>query len=150
MYPFPIKAQQFSVRNRNKKNIFKKESKFYLRRSSNTKSQFSVDRSSDEPTEMFLILFLLTCSTFVVGQNKFDTEARQHKLDTEVGQHKFDIDVDSAVKWSTDVLRSKGNLFPAGPTLSARHTSLNALVTFESKKNYLFVVWALSVPSRTF
>ena len=41
---------------------------------------------------------------------------------------KFDIEVDSAVKWSTNILRSKGNHFPGGPTLSARHTSLNALV----------------------
>ena len=40
----------------------------------------------------------------------------------------FDIEVDSAVKWSTNILRSKGNHFPGGPTLSARHTSLNALV----------------------
>ncbi len=45
------------------------------------------------------------------------------------GQEKFDIDVDSAVIWSTRILRSKGNLFAGGPTLSARHTSLNALVT---------------------
>ena len=57
-----------------------------------------------------------------------------------VGQEKFDIDVDSAVIWSTHILRSKGNPFAGGPTLSARHTSLNALVTFFVNIRYLWLL----------
>ena len=45
---------------------------------------------------------------------------------------KFDIDVDSAVQWSTKILRSRGNFFPGGPTLYARQTSLTALVIISS------------------
>ena len=61
-----------------------------------------------------IVVLLTTTTTSANGQKTFDD---------------FDIDVDSAVQWSTDVLRSNGNLFPVGPTLSARQTSLNALVT---------------------
>ena len=59
---------------------------------------------------------------------------------------KFDIEVDSAVKWSTNILRSKGNHFPGGPTLSARHTSLNALVkNLLSHSDNFFNRWSKSV-----
>ena len=58
----------------------------------------------------------------------------------------FDIEVDSAVKWSTNILRSKGNHFPGGPTLSARHTSLNALVkNLLSHSDNFFNRWSKSV-----
>jgi hypothetical protein len=106
-----IFCNQLSPADRNA-TLLRNSNQTYLRRVAQTKCQFSVDHCLNKRTDMILIFSLLSFSTFVVGQNKFD------------------IDVDSAVKWSTDILRSKGNLFPAGPTLSARHTSLNALVKF--------------------